>query len=118
MKKTPKGRPPLNLLDLIPQRNVPSEQTPEGFLVLLKPKFSHPLLVKHIVPRMKKPYFKIKLDEKGSFIWKLCDGKTTVKDIGLRMREEFGDSIEPLYDRLGVFLQTLEKSHLISFKNL
>lgn len=107
-----------NLLDLIPVQNIRSRQKEEGFYVLLKPKFTHPLLVKHLLPRLKNPYFKIKLDEIGSFIWNLCDGKNTVKDIGNLLRKRFGERIEPLHDRVGLFFQNLEKNKFITFRNL
>ncbi len=110
--------PEINLLDLIPVQNIQSQQKEEGFYVLLKPKFTHPFLVKHLLPRLKNPHFKIKLDEIGSFIWNLCDGKNTVKDIGNLLRERFGGRVEPLYDRIGLFFQNLEKNKFITFKNL
>jgi len=108
----------INLLDLTPVQNIESKQKEGGFYVLLKPKFTHPLLIKHLLPRLKNPYFKIKLDEIGSFIWNLCDGKNTVKDIGNLLRERFGERVEPLYDRIGLFFQNLEKNKFITFKNL
>lgn len=108
----------INLLDLIPVQNIQSNQKEEEFCVLLKPKFTHPLLVKHLLPRLKKPYFKIKLDEIGSFIWNLCDGKNTVKEIGNLLRERFGERVEPLYERIGLFFQNLEKNKFITFRNL
>lgn len=86
--------------------------------MLLKPKFSHPLLAKYLLPRLKKPHYKIKLDEIGSFTWNLCDGKNTVKEIGLLLKEEFGEQVEPLYERLALFFQNLEKNRFITFKNL
>jgi hypothetical protein len=108
----------INLLDLIPVQNLKSTQNEEGLAILLKPKFSHPLLAKYLLPRLKRPHFKIKLDEIGSFIWNLCDGKKTVKEIGGQLKEEFGDRVEPLYERLGLFFQHLEKNRFITFKNL
>jgi hypothetical protein len=65
---------------------------------------------------MKRPYFKIKLDDVGSYIWELCDGKKTVKDVAECLQNEFGEKVEPLYDRLALFLQSLEKNHFIFFK--
>jgi len=108
----------INLLDLIPVQNLKSKKNEGGLCTLLKPKFSHPLLTKYILPRLKSPHFKVKLDEIGSFIWSLCDGKNTVKDIGVQLKEEFGERVEPLYERLGLFFQNLEKNRFITFKNL
>jgi len=75
-------------------------------------------MVKHILPRFKSPHYKIQLDDIGSLIWSLCDGRKTVKEISRKLREKFGDKVEPLYERLGTFFQNLEKNKFITFKNL
>jgi hypothetical protein len=116
MKKKAESRPQINLLDLVPVRTIEWKKTDE-LVVLLKPKFNHPFLAKHILPRMKSPHFKIKLDEIGSFFWENCDGTKTVKEIGEIQRQKFGEKVEPLYDRISLFLQNLEKNGLITFKN-
>ena len=118
MKKQKAKPSAVNLLELIPDRNIKSEKTEDGFSVLLKPKYRHPLFVKHALPRMKSPNYKIKLDDIGSFIWDLCDGSNNVKEIGRQLEEKFGDKVEPLYDRLRIFFQNLEKNKFITFKNL
>ncbi len=111
-----KEKKPINLLALIPIRSIQWEKKGDGLIDLLKPKFKH-RLVKKIIPHQKKPYFKIKLDEIGSFIWGLCDGCATVKELGEILKEKFGDQVEPVYDRLALFLQNLEKHQFISYKN-
>jgi hypothetical protein len=118
VKKRKVNAEKINLLDLIPVQNLKSKKNEDGLCILLKPKFSHPLLIKYLLPRLKSPHFKVKLDEIGSFIWSLCNGKNTVKDIGLQLKEEFGERVEPLYERLGLFFQNLEKNRFITFKNL
>lgn len=116
MKKRRLDKPQINLLELVPVKNIKWEKKEDGLIVLLKPKFKHPFFKKHVLPRMKKPYFKIKLDAVGSFVWEHCDGKKTVKEVAQRLKDEFGESAEPLYDRLALFLQSLEKNRFISFK--
>ncbi len=118
MKKQKVETSTVNLLELIPDRAIQSEKTEAGFYVLLKPKFHHPWFVKHILPRLKSPHYKIKLDDVGSFIWELCDGQKSIKEISTRLKDRFGDNVEPLYDRLGIFFQNLEKNKFITFKNL
>lgn len=118
MKKHKVEPSEVNLLELIPEHNILSEKTEEGLYVLLKPKYRHPWFVKHILPRLKNPYFKVKLDDIGSFIWDLCDSRKTVKEIGTKTKEKFGDNVEPLYERLGTFFKNLEKNNFITFKNL
>lgn len=118
MKRRKVNAKEINLLDLIPVQNLQSKKNDKGLFTLLKPKFSHPLLVKHLLPRLNRPHFKVKLDEIGSFIWSRCDGKNTVKEIGMQLKDEFGERVEPLYERLGFFFQDLEKNRFITFKNL
>lgn len=116
MKKRGVQKSKINLLDLIPVRNIKWEKKEDGLIVLLKPKFELVLLRKYILPRLKKPYFKIKLDHVGSFIWEHCDGCLRVKEVAKSLKDKFGEDVEPLYDRLALFLQSLEKNHLIVYK--
>lgn len=117
MKKSGTEETKINLLGLIPVRNINWKEE-EELIVLLKPKYKHPLFKKHILPRLKNPHFKIKLDHVGSFIWKQFDGNLTVKEIAKNLKDEFGDKVEPLYDRLALFLQSLEKNHFIKYKGI
>jgi hypothetical protein len=116
VKKRGVEKPKINLLDLIPVRNIKWEKKEDGLIVLLKPKFEPALLKKYVLPRLKRPYFKIKLDHVGSFIWEHCDGSLQVKELAKSLEDKFGKEVEPLYDRLVLFLQSLEKNHLIFYK--
>jgi hypothetical protein len=106
----------LNLLELVPVKNIEWKETEEGLICLLKPKFQLLFLKKHILTRIKNPYYKINLDKIGSYFWESCDGIRTVEEIAGRMKNELGDEVEPLYDRITLFLQSLEKNKFIRFK--
>lgn len=106
----------VNLLDLVPVRNMKWDKKDSGLIVLLKPKFTHPFFAKHILPRLKRPNYAIRLDEIGSYVWELFDGNLTVIELGERLKNKFGDKVEPLFDRLAVFLQSMEKNRFIYFK--
>lgn len=106
----------INFLELIPIRNIKWEKQEKGLVVLLKPKFKNKLLVKYLLPRIKKPFFRIKLDEIGSYVWELCNEQNTVFEIGEKLKERFGEKIEPVYDRLILFLKQLERGKCIKFK--
>ncbi len=106
----------INLLDLIPVRKIEWKKKEEGLVELLKPKFKRPFLKKYLLPYVKRPHYRIKLDAVGSFIWGLSDGNLSVKEIAKSLKAEFGDKVEPLYDRLALFLQSLEKNGFIEFK--
>ena len=59
----------------------------------------------------KPKYSQIHLDEMGSFIWPLCDGKTNAK----KVRARFGKKAEPLYDRLLKFFEIVESYEFMRF---
>ena len=59
----------------------------------------------------------IHLDEMGSFIWLQIDGEKTVFDIGKPVEEYFGEKALPLYERLSMFIRTLETNNFITCKS-
>ncbi len=62
----------------------------------------------------KKPKIsQIHLDEMGNFIWPLIDGKKSIYDISVLVKEEFGDKAEPLYNRLIQYMNNLESYDFI-----
>ena len=58
----------------------------------------------------------IHLEEFGSFIWPLIDGKKTIFEIGKDVEEHFGEKANPLYERLSQYFKTLEKYNFIEYK--
>ena len=109
-----KHRKSLNLLELTPAQRVPWETGESGNVVVLVPKFRNPLLVRWVVPRMKFPDIRVKLDVRGSFVWKMCNGSTTVAEMSDRMTAEFGDTAASAQERIRGFLLMLEKSDLVN----
>lgn len=59
---------------------------------------------------------KIHLDKMGNFIWPLIDGEKSIYDIASYVKEEFGDTAEPLYERLIQYMKTLENYGFISYR--
>ena len=57
----------------------------------------------------------IHLDEMGSFVFPLIDGKRTVGDIAALVHEEFGEEAEPLYDRLVHYMKILHNNGFIHY---
>ena len=67
---------------------------------------------------LKKPKISyIHLDEMGSFIWPLMDGKKDILEIGKHVEGHFGEKANPLYERLSQYFKTLEKYNFIEFSN-
>ncbi len=107
----------VNLLDLIPEKTIQSEEKPDGKITILKPKFRNKLVVKYVLPKLKNPNFKVYLDDFGSFVWKQIDGKSTVAQIGDELKNNFDKDVDPVYERLSVFVQSLFKYKFIHYKN-
>lgn len=103
-----------NLLALKPVRSVEWEARDNGRVVLCVPKFRHPLLRQWVLPRLRTPILKVKLDDVGSFVWGLCDGENTVGTIAARLHEEFGERLDPRNDRLALFFRMLEREDYVS----
>ena len=102
-----------DVLTLRPEQQAPWEETPDGRVVLLRPKFTHPLLVRWVLPRLKQQNFRISLDEAGSYLWKAADGQTTVEVIGQRMSSELGMDPDSVFPRIAAFIRQLEREQFI-----
>jgi hypothetical protein len=102
-----------NLLDLIAVQNRQWEQTDDGRVIILQPKFSNKWLAAWLMPRMRRPYFRIQLDEFGSRAWLECNGQRTVREIADSLHAKFGAQIEPVYERLGRFINKLAENKFV-----
>ena len=56
------------------------------------------------------------LDKFSSYIWEICDGKTTVAEVVRKFDEKFGEEVAPASDRVQIFLETLLGLNLIELK--
>ncbi|MGB9779592.1 PqqD family protein [Caldanaerobacter sp.] len=57
----------------------------------------------------------LELDDIGTAVWELIDGEKNVYEIGQELKERFGEKVEPLYERLSLFLGYLNKRGWIYF---
>ncbi|HTY39022.1 MAG TPA: PqqD family protein [Bacteroidota bacterium] len=111
---TRRKRKSVNLLELTPSQRVPWEMGDGGSVVVLIPKFSHPVMVRWLVPHLKYPNVRVTLDTLGSSVWKMCDGRTTVAEMTQKIQAESGDTASSAQERVHKFLLMLEKSELIN----
>jgi hypothetical protein len=104
---------------LVPERKINWEINPDTkFVVIKKPKFKNAFLKKYLLPRLKTPDYSVNLDKFGSFVWQNIDGNRSFGDIAIKMKEEFGESVEPVDDRLGQFINSLRRYDFITFTNI
>ncbi len=60
---------------------------------------------------------RVDLDEIGSRAWKLMDGKRTIGEICDLMIEHFGgDDVDPVYERVGTYINILRNNKFIVLK--
>ena len=57
----------------------------------------------------------VHLDETGSFLWPLLNGEKNIIELGVLVKEHFGEKAEPLYERLARYFQILESYRFITF---
>lgn len=92
--------------DWIPERGVGFERGDDDLVVLIKPKFEKgPLKVLRRLVRH--PNFRVRLDSVGTHFWMRCDGVATLGDICASLHDRFGESVEPVEERLKAFLKQL-----------
>ncbi len=58
----------------------------------------------------------IHLEEFGSFIWPVIDGKKTIFEIGKEVEEHFGEKANPLYERISTYFTMLERYEFVTLK--
>ena len=102
-----------NLLEIKPVRNLGWEIEKTGSVVLLVPKFKNPYFVKYLLPHLRKPHFRVKLDEYGSFIWKMLDSDTSIGEVSQKLKSTYGENFDPKYERIGKFIADLAHNKFI-----
>lgn len=105
-----------NLLDYIPAHNPKYtwDKNEKEFAVIhmqhkgiynkIAQKFFHTPPVSHI-----------ELDELGTFIWEMIDGKKTLYELSEDMKKKFGTKAEPIYDRLISYIRILHNNKFIYY---
>ena len=112
MKKQTNG----NYLDKIPVRNekigwkadengiITLEIENKGVFNLIAQKFFKKPKISHV-----------HLDELGSFVWPIIDGKSDITEIGKAVEEHFGEKAHPLYERLAKYFSILSSYGFVTF---
>ncbi len=104
----------MNLLEFIPIRQF---EWKENNLITVKvPRFRSKLGRKFCGLIKKEFTFNVNLDKYSSYTWKLCDGERTVREIRDLLKQEFGEEVEPVNERLGELLRIMERNRLITLK--
>jgi hypothetical protein len=104
-----------DILDRIPSRDRDFLVEEEKVIVLV-PRFDGPL-GSWITKRLSNPCYRVRLDQFGTEVWNLCDGRKTVREIASTLRQKFGEDIEPAEERVAGFVQRLDRGRCIRLPN-
>jgi len=105
-----------NLFDLIPTISEHITTENEGALsVITFPRFRSKFMQRFFVPKNKSAMIRIRLDEHGTAVWKLIDGKRNVKQIAEMLEEHFHHEENYEY-RVAVYLSQLHKQGFVKSK--
>ena len=99
--------------ELVPQRRMEWTER-DGRVTLFVPRLGRGTLARRVEAWLRVRPYQVHLDELGSSVWQSCDGRTPVRDIAGRLREHFGERVEPAEDRLVEFLKSLARGRFVS----
>ena len=99
---------------MIPLKNIEWEEGEEGRIFLLKEKSKNKLMKKLFDLFGKRQYFRIHLDDTGTFVWNNINGKNSIKELGnlLKIRET-GNAFPQAEMRVEKFILMLLKNKFI-----
>lgn len=110
----------VNLLELVPVRTcrwyVSSET---GNCIIRKKRFvGGPSRYQRLFMRLlhRDDFVKVRLDERGSYLFRLMNGKRNVGTIVKMAKNRFGSDIEPVRPRISIMLQNMESNGLINLR--
>jgi len=111
------GEKTRNLLELIPEQRRESEDCADGTVEVIMPRYGEGWFSRMLERIFRGAPVRVQLDDVGTSVWRLCDGRRNVREIGSEIHGQFGDSIEPVYDRLGEFFKRMDRAGIIGWKN-
>ena len=106
-----------NLFELKPRQLRSFEELDDGTIDVILPRYGDTRIGRLLKRVLSNRPVRIHLDDIGTSVWQMCDGRRTVDEIGRSLHDRFGDRIEPVYDRLEEFLMQMKRAGLIDLEN-
>jgi hypothetical protein len=103
------------LPDMVPNRTRRWEEDSQGRVRVFLPRYGDSSLGRWLADRVGRPDVAVNLDEFGSAVWNGCDGRNTVARIAELLRDRFGERVEPVDERLGMYLWGLFQRRMITW---
>lgn len=109
--ETPEGK--VSLLDAVPVRcgHITTEWEGEC-IVLAYPRFKYQWMRRFLLPKGMSPDIHVTLEEHGTAVWNLIDGKHTVREIISQLSGHFGNE-EHYESRVTAYVMQLRKDGFI-----
>ncbi|SHK53658.1 PqqD family protein [Paramaledivibacter caminithermalis] len=103
-----------NFLELIPIKKTSQkwQLNEDGLVQIIIPR-------EGVLDKLVRVFFKtpkvmrIDLDAIGSCVWNSIDGKKNIREIAEILKDEFGKEVDPLYERLGTYINILRNNKFI-----
>lgn len=107
----------VNLLDIIPCRADHVVTEKEGELtVIVFPRVKSAWIRKHVLPKQLSPYIRLSLEEHGTAVWNLIDGKRTVREMIELLADHFANE-QDYESRVMVYITQLTKDGFVKLKS-
>ena len=106
-----------NLFELKPRQLRSFEELDDGTIDVIIPRYGDNAIGRLLKKVLSNRPLRIHLDDIGTSVWQMCDGRRTVHEIGRSLHDRFGDRIEPVYDRLEEFLKQIKRAGIIDLEN-
>ncbi len=110
-----------NALDLVPLRLLGHAAGEGAKVSVLLPRFRGMPFGSFLQSRTNRKHIPVRLDEFGSATWLLIDGKSTVGEIGAKLREQFpqlDEAPDASAERVAKFMFLLYDQRYITFREL
>ncbi|GHT77757.1 hypothetical protein AGMMS50262_19610 [Bacteroidia bacterium] len=105
----------VNFFDLVPVISEHITTEKEGGLSgIAFPRFRSKFMQKYFVPKNKSAIIRIRLDEHGTAVWDLIDGKRTVTEITELLAEHFNHEENYEYRILTFLVQLLKQGFIVT----
>lgn len=105
----------INLLDVVPCRADHIITEKEGELsVIAFPRFKRAWVRKYFLPKGMSPYIRVRLEQHGTAIWELIDGKRTVGEIIELLAGHFANE-QDYESRVTIYITQLRKDGFVKF---
>jgi hypothetical protein len=105
----------INLFDLVPviSNHITTEK--EGELsVIAFPRFRSKFMQKYFVPGNKSAIIRVRLEEHGTAVWDLIDGRRTVREIADALAAHFNDEENYEY-RVAAYVAQLQRQGFVKY---